>query len=133
MPFPGMPFGPSNAFYSEAAGLPGGAPSNGELLWAAQHPSPNVKILCVKTLLKHRKTLFAKEPPEPKTGTARTVPPPNRNQTEPGPPVFGLMQLLSHLTATLESSRLGSQHPSPNVKTLCNFELQIWPENDHIT
>ena len=22
----------------------------------------------------------------------------------------------------------GSQHPSPNVKTLCNFELQIWPE-----
>ena len=23
---------------------------------------------------------------------------------------------------------LGSQHPSPNVKTLCNFEPQIWPE-----
>ena len=23
---------------------------------------------------------------------------------------------------------LGSQHPSPNVKTLCNIEPQIWPE-----
>ena len=23
---------------------------------------------------------------------------------------------------------MGSQHPSPNVKTLCNFEPQIWPE-----
>ena len=23
---------------------------------------------------------------------------------------------------------VGSQHPSPNVKTLCNFEPQIWPE-----
>ena len=23
---------------------------------------------------------------------------------------------------------LGRQHPSPNVKTLCSFEPQIWPE-----
>ena len=23
---------------------------------------------------------------------------------------------------------MGSLHPSPNVKTLCNFEPQIWPE-----
>ena len=23
---------------------------------------------------------------------------------------------------------MGSQHPSPNVKTLCNFETQIWLE-----
>ena len=23
---------------------------------------------------------------------------------------------------------MGSQHPSPNVKSLCYFELQIWPE-----
>ena len=23
---------------------------------------------------------------------------------------------------------MGSQHPSPNVKNLCNFEPQIWPE-----
>ena len=30
-----------------------------------------------------QKTLFAEEPPEPKTGTARTVPAPNRNRTEP--------------------------------------------------
>ena len=33
-----------------------------------------------------QKTLFAEEPPEPKTGTGRTVPPPNHNRTEPGPP-----------------------------------------------
>ena len=23
---------------------------------------------------------------------------------------------------------MGSQHPSPNVQTLCNFEPHIWPE-----
>ena len=23
---------------------------------------------------------------------------------------------------------MGSQHPSPNVKTLCNFEPRFWPE-----
>ena len=23
---------------------------------------------------------------------------------------------------------MGSQHPLPDVKTLCNFEPQIWPE-----
>ena len=28
----------------------------------------------------------------------------------------------------LSGSFLGSHHPSPNVKTLCNFEPQIWPE-----
>ena len=32
------------------------------------------------------KTPSIEEPPEPKTGTARTVPPPNRNRTELGPP-----------------------------------------------
>ena len=32
------------------------------------------------------KKLFPEEPPEPKTGTARTEPPPNRNRSEPGPP-----------------------------------------------
>ena len=40
-------------------------------------------VLSCWTVLKHRKPLFAMEPPEPKTGTARTVPPPNRNRTEP--------------------------------------------------
>ena len=30
---------------------------------------------CAET---HKKSLPAEEPPEPKTGTARTVPPPNR-------------------------------------------------------
>ena len=30
-----------------------------------------------------QKTLFAEEPPEPKTGTGRTVLPPNRSRTEP--------------------------------------------------
>ena len=39
-------------------------------------------VLSCETVLKHRKTFFAEEPPEPKTGTARTVPPPNRNRTE---------------------------------------------------
>ena len=28
----------------------------------------------------------------------------------------------------LAGASLGSQHPSPNVKTFCNFEPQIWPE-----
>ena len=27
-----------------------------------------------------------------------------------------------------EKEEMGSQHPSPNLKTLCNFELQLWPE-----
>ena len=26
---------------------------------------------------------------------------------------------------------MGSQHRSPDVKTLCNFELRIWPELSH--
>ena len=28
-----------------------------------------------------------------------------------------------------ENAKMGSQHPSPDVKTLCNFEPQIWPES----
>ena len=40
-------------------------------------------VLSCETVLKHRQTFFADEPPEPKTGTARTVPSPNRNRTEP--------------------------------------------------
>ena len=42
-----------------------------------------------------QKNLFTEEPPEPKTGTARTVPPPNRNRTEPNrgfPGTFVLAQ-----------------------------------------
>ena len=27
-----------------------------------------------------------------------------------------------------KSLLMGSQHPSPDVKTICSFELQIWPE-----
>ena len=38
--------------------------------------------LC-ETVLKHTKNPSLEEPPEPKTGTARTVPSPNRNRTEP--------------------------------------------------
>ena len=38
--------------------------------------------LC-QTEPKGRKALSPEEPLEPKTGTARTVPPPNRNRTEP--------------------------------------------------
>ena len=36
-------------------------------------PEPET-VLSFKKVLKHRQTLFAEEPPEPKTGTARTVP-----------------------------------------------------------
>ena len=46
-------------------------------------------VLSFKNVLKHRRNLFVEEPPEPKTGTDRTFPPPNRNRTEPnrGQPV----------------------------------------------
>ena len=37
-------------------------------------------VLSFKYVLKHRQTLFVEEPPEPKTGTDRTFPPPNRTQ-----------------------------------------------------
>ena len=40
-------------------------------------------VLSFKNVLKHRKTLSREEPPEPKSGTDRTFPPPNRNRTEP--------------------------------------------------
>ena len=39
-------------------------------------------VLSFKNVLKHRKTLCVEEPPEPKTGTDRTFPRPNRNRTE---------------------------------------------------
>ena len=52
-----------------------------------QEPKPEPEpSFPVKLYLKQRKSRFAEEPPEPKTGTARTVPPPNRNRTEPRPP-----------------------------------------------
>ena len=35
-----------------------------------------------------------------------------------------MLQFVAHFQAAV----LCSQHPSPNVKTLCNFETQIWPE-----
>ena len=31
-------------------------------------------------------------------------------------------------SANCNGHLMGSQRPSPNVKTLCNFEPQIWPE-----
>ena len=45
-------------------------------------------------------------------------------------PVWILWNPISFLNPFLCSveNSLGSQHPSPNVKTLCNFEPQIWPE-----
>ena len=46
-------------------------------------PEPSSLLNCI---LKHTRTPSLEEPPEPKTGTARTVPSPNRNRTEPGPP-----------------------------------------------
>ena len=49
--------------------------------------------------------------------------------TLPGhpPPVFGTLS--ETLSPKLRFGVfMGSEHPSHNVKTLCNFELQIWPE-----
>ena len=37
-------------------------------------------------------------------------------------------RLWFNLAWKFQSPSMGSQHPSPNVKTLCNFEPQIWPE-----
>ena len=28
----------------------------------------------------------------------------------------------------IDGIKMGSEHPSPNVKTLCNVEPQLWPE-----
>ena len=57
-------------------------------------------VLSCQTVLKHTKTPSLEEPPEPKTGTARTVLSPNRNRTEPnrGHPDFCslVMQLQDH-------------------------------------
>ena len=33
-----------------------------------------------------------------------------------------------HFKSIGVGGKLGSQHASPYVKTLCNFEPQIWPE-----
>ena len=51
-------------------------------------------VLSMKLYWNTQKTTSLEEPPEPKTGTARTVPSPNRNRTEPnrGHPVFANMQ-----------------------------------------
>ena len=35
---------------------------------------------------------------------------------------------LAFTRITLKSQKMGSQHPSPKVKTLCNVETQIWLE-----
>ena len=45
-------------------------------------------------------------------------------------PVPAVETLTRRLLRTLLRSMpsMGSQHPSPNVKTLCNFETQIWLE-----
>ena len=32
------------------------------------------------------------------------------------------------LSAKSDKKCLGNHHPSPNVRTLCNFESQIWPK-----
>ena len=44
-------------------------------------PEPSSLLSCTETQRKKKPSL--EEPPEPKTGTAQTVPPPNRNRTEP--------------------------------------------------
>ena len=53
-----------------------------------QEPEPEPELsLSVKLYWNTENILLSpKEPPEPKTGTARSIPPPNHNWTEPGPP-----------------------------------------------
>ena len=43
-------------------------------------PEPSSLLNCTET---HKNPLKLEEPPEPKSGTARPVPSPNRNRTEP--------------------------------------------------
>ena len=75
---------PSEPFFPK----PKAEPEPPEPFFQEPKPEPNRSLLlnCTET----QKNLFAEEPPEPKTGTGRTVPPPNRNRTEPnrGHPVF---------------------------------------------
>ena len=54
------------------------------------------------------------EPPEPKTGTAQTVPPPNRNRTEPnrGHPEIALSNFYCH-AVSLEKQHFGRFSSSP--------------------
>ena len=86
---------PSEPFKKIFAGTERGTGTAGTVF---QEPKPCLSFL---TELKQRKTFFAEEPPEPKTRTAQTVPPPNRNRTEPnrGLPalkvIFNLEMLLS--------------------------------------
>ena len=73
-------------------------------------------VLSCQTVLKHRQTFLEEEPLEPKTGTARTVPFPNRNRTEPNQGLPGVCSFKSHAGcsfATLAlSGRDGSRHSS---------------------
>ena len=41
--------------------------------------------------------------------------------------VFSLLPSKASIGKVLVTG-MGSQHPSPNVKTFCKFEPQIWPE-----
>ena len=46
--------------------------------------------------------------------------------------VAGFMRTVCHVKTGLllpfRGDDMGSQHPSPNVKNLCNFDTQIWLE-----
>ena len=68
---------PSEPFSQE----PNAEPKPPELLSRNRNRNRN-RPLC-ETVLKHARTASLEEPPEPKTGTALTVPSPNRNRTEP--------------------------------------------------
>ena len=60
----------------------------------SRNPNRNRNRPLCETVLKHTKTPSPEEPPEPKTGTARTVPSPNRNRTEPnrGHPAYSELE-----------------------------------------
>ena len=63
-----------------------------------------------------------------------TLSPPGSQELRPEPPFAGVsgprdfLQLFVCKWNLPAYHGMGSQHPSPNVKNLCNFETQIWPE-----
>ena len=75
-------------------------------------------------------TLFFRNPVSAtkRSSFATRFPPPNALLPQPG--FRHQTHVWSHQFPHLifSNKNLGSQHPSPNVKTLCNFEPQIWPE-----
>ena len=69
------------------------------------------------------KTFLVEEPPEPKPEPLEPFHP--RTVTEPNRTGSSLLLVIHKASHGIH---MGIQHPSPNVKNLCTFELQIWLE-----